>query len=137
MGDSVLRALPFGDVNHRNKHSVTSFVDYGSRVDLDQNLASIRSHVSSYPSAVVTHFAGRNLFPECRPIRFGPDLESRHGEELLARVAVVPNHRVIHGEKSKSLEIEDPHRKWIIVEEEAEGGFAALQVGNVDPNANG
>ena len=56
---------------------------------------------------------------ESRSLLGRADVEDRHAQELVARVAVPLHGGVVDGEEAQGLRIEDPHRLWAGVEEQA------------------
>src|SRR5258706_11164505 len=62
-----------------------------------------------------------------------PELEHRHGQELLAAVTVVLHGRVVDGKELVAVAVIDPHRHGIAVKEQSERRLPLGQVGQPRP----
>src|SRR6267378_2414414 len=61
------------------------------------------------------------------PFILRPDLAKLHAQKGLPAVAIVLHRRVINAEEAGGFGVEYPHRHRIVVEQQTERGFAALE----------
>jgi len=54
----------------------------------------------------------------CVLFRSGADVQHVEPEDFLAGIAIVPGHRIVDCEELQRAAVEDPHRQWVVFEQE-------------------
>ena len=122
--------LGFGHVDDRAKARRAAGVFEIARIDGDENSRPIRYLVA--PDLAALALAPlRNEAVEIGAILRKAQIGRRHLHERIARVSVTNHRRVVYREKSQRLNIHQPHRHRIDVEQQLKQLFALLRLGDV------
>jgi hypothetical protein len=92
--------------------------------DVDDRAVFLRVPVLMRPAALFELVHGREHH---RHVLGGADVDDLHPQELLARIAVMADGGVVHGRELQRLEVVDPHRQRVHLEERAVAGLALSQ----------
>jgi hypothetical protein len=134
-GDARLGALSLGDVDRRHHDRRTAFVGQLPREGRDVDEAAVGLAVPEGASGL----RSRRFRREVVGLRVGApvvDIVESLREKLAALVSVIRDRRVVGGEDAPVVDGEDEHRHRVPVEQQAEGGLAALHLGDVDAEAD-
>ena len=128
VGDPCLGLAALGDIDHRHEIAVAPVegdpAPEGQHMDfaaVGLEMPPVAARMIDVADAVrsaslwVTHSSSR------------PDLAQLHGKEVSRAVAVMLHGRVVDAQELRRLGIEHPHRHRIVVEQQAERGFAPLE----------
>ncbi len=67
------------------------------------------------------------IFEQARDFAFGAHVGGMHGEEFVARIAVVETGSIVHVEKGERLPVKNPHRDRVGGKQQAEFLFAVIR----------
>ena len=132
----VICPLPLGDVDEGHHPGWPPLILQELAIGGDVDLAAIRLDVA--PDAVsggVPVICRDHVAQEVGVVS-GPDVEQRHRQELLARVAIVLDRGLVDRQKPQTLQLEYPHRQGIAVEQQARGCLALLQLADIGDAAD-
>ena len=117
------REPPIGHIVGKNEPRVTARERerVPPRLDLDE--AAIALAMAPYVPAVGNLAGGREAGVERGHVLGGTDVLDGHAEELLARVAVVRDGGLVHGQERQRLTVEDPQRLRVGLEEQPVGAL--------------
>ena len=128
IGDFGLGPFARGNVDDRHQLAVVRVVGDlpAERKNLD--FAAVGANVSATSIGLIG-VAGRAS--RAVPLVRVADFIRRHLEEAIARIAVMRDRRVVHGQEAHGPGVDDPHRHGIGVEQQPVGLLSQLQGGDV------
>lgn len=132
-GEPRLGALAFGDVHQRQQHRGP--VGIGQFAEIDRKVDQRAVGLDVLPGAAGLLLAGTVGSPGRLAVEGlqGADLQPL---ELGAAVTVMRDRGIVDAEDALVVQRADDHRDGIAVEQQAERGFALLQLGDVDAQAD-
>ena len=114
----LLRAQPLGDVVdlHQARGAAAPRDEVTDAGDVDRlaALLQVAERAVLHVARLAAQEAGERV-----AILGRPDVERRHGEELLERVLVETQRRVVDREEAQRLGVDDPHRQRAALEQHA------------------
>ncbi|HEY2704493.1 MAG TPA: hypothetical protein VGL20_12450 [Candidatus Dormibacteraeota bacterium] len=127
----ALQRQAVGDVVGDDQLGVATIEGELLRGDLDLDAPAVAQAVLPDPGGA----RAGEAHPLAHPARIlgRPDVEDAHGEELVARVPVVRDRRIVDGEEAQRPHVVDPHRLRAALEERPEGLLAAPRLGDGAP----
>ena len=120
MAELILEAAAFGDILRHDQHT-TSTVEHqavGGDVHVDEQ--AILGQVPPRARLLEILSLGREVLVQFRHILRRTDLGNRHGEEFVTRIAVVNERSLVDLDEAQGLDVVDPHRVRMTLEEHAE-----------------
>lgn len=132
----VICPLPLGDVDEGHHPGWPSLILQKLAIGGDVDLAAIRLDVAPDAISGGVPVICRDHVAQEVGVVSGPDVEQRHRQELLARVAIVLDRGLVDRQKPQTLQLEYPHRQGIAVEQQARGCLALLELADIGDAAD-
>src|ERR1051326_5159321 len=123
-------------VEHRDERGGAPLMSEGAGEDFDADEGAVRLGVLPLPTRTRLDLPPHLALDILAQLR-RPNVEDRHRQELLAAVAVMFQRGVVGGEEAQARAVVPPHRQRVAVKEKSERRLAPLEVGDVDPDADG
>ena len=122
------RPLALGDVLRLHEGGAVARELERVRDDVDVDDAAVLAPVLPFPRVLV----GARPRPSSsagglRDVGQGTEVRDPHGQQLVTRVAVVLDRRLVHLQEAEVAQVVDPHRHGVVLEEQAEAGLGLAQ----------
>src|SRR6202048_409568 len=128
IGYSRLRSLSLGDVDDRDKKSIPTAELVPPAKGQDLDFGTIGFHVSpAAPGLIYVFHVVKRAKMDTRFVR-RPHVLDAHCRKLTVGISVMPDCGIVDVQEEAGLDIEDPHRHRVIVEQQAGGLLARLML---------
>ena len=135
LAEPLLEPQPLGHVVGEHERGRPALEHHLAGRDLDVDQRAVLLAVAPRPRHRRARAAARlEVAEQLVDVLARPDVGDRHGQELLARVAVVAHGRLVDRQEAQGLGVVDPHRQRVGLEQEP---VALLRVGQRLEQAGG